>query len=940
MKQTFYELLLSELHMVVYEPGNTARLNDKLLCEAVTVNENLRSLGFVLKPEDLVRLAVSPSMHGFYEAVKAMLPDVKAQPMYPGFPQQVMNMSEAEFRMHQMMHYFSTYGMELLFGVKVHRGWLPEYQGPARTQDDTTLLAAKVLELVDAGQAHLTALKRLLARRERLTNPELQLVLESAAVCTPEQMEGLTIRFKENLELLFPLLLEEADRDTALRTLRCICAHTGDVLRCTASFLSHRRYHLRTSEKKLLVKLLESYPVHNFRQNLIQSQSLRERNLTVLRHLDYNQYSRSPEHREAVRALRNSELLSWHGIAEAMLKERNPKALGYLAQRPGYMLRMLNRLLSLGYEKDAIEEVLLPRAGAISAHLILQAVRSLAGRADALEESYRQEESACLEKFRQEACRLDPDRIRDNFLCRQEYCMDRCQQQIDRLMPEYLRMEQRNARSWEAEWKRTEARQQVQQLKQKDLDAFHTRQEALESSIREMQTQLAQADTAVFRRWPYLRAVAHHNMVAAGVQETVSGQVLAQYLPANGKKLLQKLRLDALTALQQLEQERSDATAWMEAQRTGVWREAEARCAEAIRQADAWEKDALARVEESFRWNPDPRRAEREALAQKRQQELDTLEQQYRQEQLSAEEARKTLPSRQQQELDAIVERYRKQVAISRYDPDAVEILKALLWKHFRQAVTPLQGKKVCLDLKQFDLRHSSLETRDRSKDGGYIRSGIAWKIPDNARYVRFFVYWNDPERVDIDLHAGGTTTDGNHLHIGWCADFRNSGAVYSGDITHSNAAEYIDIDLNAPIREISANIHLYGGKSGFPEVETCYVGLMAVDQLGQEVKHYNPKNCFFTHTLTQNLRSMFYGFVDVQNRCVRFVGKPNEDFWDSIPKVEDQFSLQDYLDCLLDAQQVQLVESEAEADLVLTMGKGLQDNAVSLVDHNFFLES
>ena len=33
---------------------------------------------------------------------------------------------------------------------------------------------------------------------------------------------------------------------------------------------------------------------------------------------------------------------------------------------------------------------------------------------------------------------------------------------------------------------------------------------------------------------------------------------------------------------------------------------------------------------------------------------------------------------------------------------------------------------------------HSTLETEDRSKDGGYIRSGICYKIPDNAKYVRF----------------------------------------------------------------------------------------------------------------------------------------------------------------------------------------------------------
>ena len=900
MKQTFYELLLSELHMVVYEPGDTARLNDKLLCEAVTVNENLRSLGFVLKPEDLVRLAVSPSMHGFYEAVKALLPDVKAQPMYPGFPQQVMNMSEAEFRMHQMMHYFSTYGMELLFGVKVRRGWLPEYQGPARTQDDTTLLEAKVLELVDAGQAHLTALKRLLTRRERLTNPELQLVLESAAVCTPEQMEGLTVRFKENLALLFPLLLEEADRDTALRTLRCICAHTGDVLRCTASFLSHRRYHLRTSEKKLLVKLLESYPVHNFRQNLIQSQSLRERNLTVLRHLDYNQYSRSPEHREAVRALRNSELLSWHGIAEAMLKERNPKALGYLAQRPGYMLRMLNRLLSLGYSQESILEVLSPKSGAISAHLILQAVRSLSDRGENLERKKQAELETCRYKYQQLFWQYAERNI--EWICNQEMqnCINQYQHAFNLLLPGIGYPTERDSCIREAR----SLRQQAQDDRNRRLY-----QEDERRQLQELETALFHAvayldtlqDSPSFHRWPLLHTARNK---ASMIREL------------NQRRILLEEQMDA------------------------TQKKAVEIYEEQIRKIDAWEKAKLSRLEEKYRDAPDPNIAEREALTKEHHKNLAKLEQRHRQMRQEAKAQRETHNRRMEAEMAGIEEKYQRIGRALPFNAAAVEILRKLLQQHFRQAVTPLQGKKVCLDLKQFDLRHSSLETRDRSKDGGYIRSGIAWKIPDNARYVRFFVYWNDPQRVDIDLHAGGTTTDGSHLHIGWCADFRNSGAVYSGDITHSNAAEYIDIDLTAPIREISANIHLYGGKSGFPEVETCYVGMMAVDQLGQEVKHYNPKNCFFTHTLTQNLRSMFYGFVDVQNRCVRFVGKPNEGRWDSIPMLDEQFSFQDYLDCLLDAQQVQLVESEAEADLVLTMGKGLQSNAVSLVDHNFFLES
>lgn len=257
-------------------------------------------------------------------------------------------------------------------------------------------------------------------------------------------------------------------------------------------------------------------------------------------------------------------------------------------------------------------------------------------------------------------------------------------------------------------------------------------------------------------------------------------------------------------------------------------------------------------------------------------------------------------------------------------------------------ASTVLKGKMVFCDLRQFDLTHSSLETEDRSKDGGYIRSGIAWKIPEHAKYVRFFTYWNDPSRVDIDLHAGGVDMQGNSLHVGWNADYKAGGVLHSGDITHSDAAEYIDIDLDTPIREIYANVNLFSGKYSFKGVQTCYVGMMAVDKIGAKIKHYDPANCFFTHELTQNTNNLFYGYVDVQNRCVRFVGQPNHNAWAARPLLEDaesMFSLQDYLDCVLEGQGAELVESPEEAEVVLTMGKSLLDNGISLVDNNFFLE-
>ena len=50
-------------------------------------------------------------------------------------------------------------------------------------------------------------------------------------------------------------------------------------------------------------------------------------------------------------------------------------------------------------------------------------------------------------------------------------------------------------------------------------------------------------------------------------------------------------------------------------------------------------------------------------------------------------------------------------------------------------------------------------------------------------------------------------------------------------------------------------------------------------------------------------------------------------------------FTLEDYLHCVLEGQQTELVKDRENADVILTMAKSLDENAVSLVDSNFFLE-
>ena len=72
MTKEFHRLLLSELRMAAYEPGDPEQGTDQRLCEALTVNENLASIGYTLRPDDIARLSVSESMYGFFEQLKAL----------------------------------------------------------------------------------------------------------------------------------------------------------------------------------------------------------------------------------------------------------------------------------------------------------------------------------------------------------------------------------------------------------------------------------------------------------------------------------------------------------------------------------------------------------------------------------------------------------------------------------------------------------------------------------------------------------------------------------------------------------------------------------------------------------------------------------------------------------------------------------------------------
>ena len=168
MKYDVRKLLLDTLRIVPYTPGDTAGISDSLLAKAVTADENLHSLGYMLAPQDIVRLAVSPSLDSLFKEVQKTVPEMKASPMYPDFPGQVMKMSEAEFRFHQVLHYFSTYDLEWITGIPVSKGWLPDVKSTPKTEKDEVLLPYRVIELIPEDEVYGTAAKRILLRRTSL----------------------------------------------------------------------------------------------------------------------------------------------------------------------------------------------------------------------------------------------------------------------------------------------------------------------------------------------------------------------------------------------------------------------------------------------------------------------------------------------------------------------------------------------------------------------------------------------------------------------------------------------------------------------------------------------------------------------------------------------------------------------------------------------------
>lgn len=386
----FNEKLFSAFRVVAIEGNDEGVfLSDETLKETIEVNDVLiNSYGISLKPIDIVRVARNNyalklldlfNNEIFFQANQ--MKDFKA--MYN--PEQVRSLDYIQKRLHQIMHYTSTYGLEALhelFGqhIEVSKGWLPADAGLIEDVDptlvDDALLDVLYFDVIYEDEVYPYIYKSIVSKRNRATTTETQLLILAAPHLSKEDLLSVKVKFKENLPMIISNVIDNYPNEEKVEIIHSLCQNTGDVLRCVKNYLDINSWHLKTSQKRTFVKALESYNTNDLKDNLILSNKKREDNLVLLNYLDYNKYSRSDKHKEIVNELRDDELKSFEGKLKNALKTDKQEALNIIKTRPGVMIRMMNFLLKNGIDKNDILDALSQNVEKLSLQTLLENAQS------------------------------------------------------------------------------------------------------------------------------------------------------------------------------------------------------------------------------------------------------------------------------------------------------------------------------------------------------------------------------------------------------------------------------------------------------------------------------------------------------------------------------------------------------------------------------------
>lgn len=362
---------IKKLNALVLTEAMVSDLNNK--AAVLTLNAEMMNLGFIMSKALYERLLAADERQlealftPLLDVLKNLLgDDVNYQPMYPGFPKQLMLASELELYINAISHYY-TMGE-----------WLPKYKIPVRKKS-FEVVKYKEIDVLDE-QRFKNIFTQLLSAKDSLSQDDKDIIAWFVShyaikdLVIPEAID-----FAENKCVLAAELLkknEPIDRlvKTATDILRIVTHLSGgDVsLASNTQFIS-----LPRATRKTLVKLLEG---------VINEEDIgRHRNkwVRLFHNLHVGDFS-SSVYEIAKKARNNQGLESFYSQLEFFLNAKNIKgATALLAERPGEFGRRIDHLLRLSENPDSqnnIAETFLSVANKIPTRNLLQLLGHLGRR--------------------------------------------------------------------------------------------------------------------------------------------------------------------------------------------------------------------------------------------------------------------------------------------------------------------------------------------------------------------------------------------------------------------------------------------------------------------------------------------------------------------------------------------------------------------------------
>lgn len=370
-------------------------LDDADMAWAVTANANLDGTGYTLSQPSILALA---AYHHHMAALAAqssflplaqtlteqgvnpladvtrLVPDVTAAPMYPDFPTQVMEMDEATFRYHQVMHYLSTYGVEQLAGmlgldVSVGQGWMPDVESTSKTEKDETLVAPKVLHLMLTVEDLRNVVEARLARATRMHPAEIEsalLVFEGLGeedANDKEEIRFPRIAFHENMMELIRVA-GEGGSGLLERVAVGLAQHPGDLLKATLYLVKARgkQAHLATRQKKGICRAFEHFGVMSIAHNIADAGKKERR---APNYLSVERFA-GPNLTRACELVWSGQVVSWAArleqlweeVEKAKIPEPDPVEVALSSHKTPLPSRILNEFAKLMKHDEPEEEVI------------------------------------------------------------------------------------------------------------------------------------------------------------------------------------------------------------------------------------------------------------------------------------------------------------------------------------------------------------------------------------------------------------------------------------------------------------------------------------------------------------------------------------------------------------------------------------------------------